>query len=395
MSPVMFVLSSQHGTGQLNRTGGFSQSKYLRCRNCCRKRKEYAFQRIVSNSKKDRDKYSAKISVAKKQTDPKRNLFREEKVEDSSMEPITPRWTPNRFVVGIAGIAVIAAIGYAGLKKLQQRRKHLLQSFAVELLRYGWTELEIVDTVEDYKGKLELMFCKPQLYEEFFVSLLKERALSLKVLEDTYTVFKSLGLSYNDLVKVCNRSSQRLKTYPSALDKLLFISERLIPRQYQSQLKIIHLFPYPESTVRDLQHSLAEKCFLEVLKTEKQPIESLPLDKAEFLGIPKDEAQSLYDQYRLQEIQQKQYSSKAVKDKTTTIDASIEEALDVKEEQSTLLATRVLARRMPISVRIVDILCFLLQDENSSFLEILLFVHNAKHQRASSSIYRKMKIPIP
>lgn len=259
------------------------------------------------------------------------------KPENNKTEQVQPNpepyqgWKPSPLVLASATIVVASLGGYAGLKKLIKRRSNLIERCGLDLVRYGTAELDLVDIAEEYKNKWELFFSRTELYEEFLVTLLKERALSFQMLEDIYTVYKTFGLSAKQLLLAHNRAAKPLKERPSALDKLLFVSERILPEQFHSKLEIMGLFPYPKETVRELQRSLAETCFLQLLKSEGRNTNFSPMEKAKFLGLSEEQAQYLYNQYLLDDVQKKDYKKTSSKENVVTTD---EKSSLASEEQS-------------------------------------------------------------
>ncbi|EME28929.1 hypothetical protein Gasu2_26270 [Galdieria sulphuraria] len=286
------------------------------CRCLCRNQPKHVLQVLMQSSESD-SQSSFRVAVTKPQRRRPEKEMRSEQMQPT-MDP-SGNWKPNPVLVVAATIALAAAGGYLGLKKLLKRRDSLIERCGMEMVRYGSTELELVDIAEEYKSKWELIFSRVDLYENFLVTLLKERALSFQLIEDSYTVYKTLGLSHKQLLMAYNRAAKRLRERPSALDKLLFVSERLLPEQFQSKLEIMQLFPYPKETVRDLQRSLAETCFLQLLKSEGRDKDFSPIEKARFLGLSEEQAQSLYDQYLLEEVQRRDYE-RATSEKKASVE---------------------------------------------------------------------------
>ncbi|GJQ13781.1 hypothetical protein GpartN1_g5572.t1 [Galdieria partita] len=307
------------------------QRKFCQC--SCRNQRKHNLQVTMQNLENDRNS-SFRVAVTKPRRERSEKDLRNEQVQPT-MEP-SESWKPNPLLLAVATIALASAGGYLGLKNILKRRNSLIERCGTELVRYGTTELDLVDIAEEYKNKWELIFSRVELYEEFLVTLLKERALSFQLLEDTYTVYKTLGLSHKQLLTAHNRAAKSLRERPSALDKLLFVSERLLPEQFQSKLEIMQLFPYPKETVRDLQRSLAETCFLQLLKSEGRDKDFSPTEKAKFLGLSEDQAQSLYEQYLLEQVKQKDLERAASQEKK----ASVEEASEASYSEQSVSSSK-------------------------------------------------------
>ncbi|KAK4528627.1 hypothetical protein GAYE_SCF62G6572 [Galdieria yellowstonensis] len=307
------------------------------CRCFCRNRWKHNIQVLMQSSENDSNT-PFRVAIAKPRRGRPEKDLKTEQVQPTAEQ--VENWKPNPLLLAAGTIALASAGGYFGVKKFMKRRKNLIEKCGLELVRYGTAELDLVDIAEEYKNKWELFFSRVDLYEEYLVTLLKERALSFQLLEDTYTVYKTLNLSHSQLLTAFNRAAKRLRERPSALDKLLFVAERLIPEKLRSKLEIMSLFPYPTETVRELQRSLAETCFLQLVRSEGRNKDFSPIEKAELLGLSEDQAQSLYDQYLLEEVQKSDYGKSTTKEKVVSVDERVDSVSTEKDSSSSKPASK-------------------------------------------------------
>ena len=90
---------------------------------------------------------------------------------------------------------------------------------------------------------------------------------------------------------------RRCKTRQVCSENYSFLAERVLPPEQVQRLSLVPLFPYSESTVRDLQRNMLERCYREYVnqQIEENEIQEAPMTAAANLRMDASDAKVLFD----------------------------------------------------------------------------------------------------
>lgn len=197
----------------------------------------------------------------------------------------------------MAAYAAIFALAWLARKRFIARQDRLVDEFGQVAVLYGTTPDTMREITSEYKRKVGPGMLRGALFASYLNYLISEKLLTPSTIQDVSVVKRLLKLSDEKVTKAANKLGDSLKDAPSLLGKLLFIVERVVSPEKQSQLKLVPLFPYSPSTVSDLQRNMLERCYKDYVhdEIEGSAIEEPPMKAAALLRLTSDDARSLYD----------------------------------------------------------------------------------------------------
>jgi len=203
----------------------------------------------------------------------------------------------------LAVVALVGLVGYFGSKRLVRRSNSLVQEFGVVLVRYGSRPDAAASIVDEYKRKLGPGLYRGRLFASFACALAESKPADPAAIKLFDVVRKRLGVSEIKATKELNRlADAQLRSSPSVLGKLLFLSERALGQDSVSQLTLRSLFPYSDSVVSELQENMAIRIFGDLCEarihqaTSEDDLASItaPTEDATLLGLSEQESGRIF-----------------------------------------------------------------------------------------------------
>lgn len=197
----------------------------------------------------------------------------------------------------LAGYAVVGFFGWIGYKRMKARQARLVEEYGEVMAFYGTSPDALLQITKEFKRKLGPGILRGALYSSFLRSMITEKAMGPQAIQDAAVVKRLLRLGDKKAINVINDLGEDLKTAPSLLGKLLFLSERLFSPTHIASLNLVAHFPYGPGTVLELQRNMAERCYREIVEKEieENGAGGAPLDVAAVLRITDTEAKSIFD----------------------------------------------------------------------------------------------------
>lgn len=201
------------------------------------------------------------------------------------------------FVPYLAAFSAMGFGAWVGYKRMKARQARIVEEYGEVVVFYGTTPESQLQITKEYKRKLGPGILRGALFSSFLRSLVTEKAVGPQAIQDAAVVKKLLRIGDKKAINVINSLGEELKTAPSLLGKLLFLSERLFPAIHLPSLNLITYFPYGPGTVVELQRNMAERCYREIVEKEIEEHGAVeaPLEVASLLRLEDADARSIFD----------------------------------------------------------------------------------------------------